>query len=375
MTKFACLILTILMASSQVIAEIDDTPSFKNEFSGSFLIGAAVSEPQFMGRELLTRSVVRHQFNALTAENDMKWEELQPNEGEFQWSPADTLVEFCEDNEIFLTGHTLIWHHQTPDWVFEDKDGAPASREMLLARMESHIKTVVERFKGRVPSWDVVNEALNDDGSMRETKWSRLIGADYVLKAFEFAHKADPQAELYYNDYSLYLPAKRAAAVKLVKQLQASGIPVAGIGMQGHYGLDHPEDLSQIGDSIEAFAELGKVMITELDMTVLPFPDSDDAGADLNIDLEMNEKYNPYTSGLPAEIEQAQTERYLDIFKEFLEHRDKLSRVTFWGVNNAQSWRNGWPMRGRTDYPLMFDRGNELRPMAYELFKLVQDTE
>ena len=158
--------------------------------------------------------------------------------------------------------------------------------------------------------------------------------------------------------------------MRLVKSVQAKGIPVHDIGMQGHYGLDHPEDLSQLEDSILAYSELGDVMITELDISVLPFPEKDAQGADLNINLALKEKYNPYTEGLPADVQQAQDKRFLDIFKIFLTHQDKISRVTFWGVNDGQSWKNGWPMRGRTDYPLMIDRNNELKPVALELFKL-----
>jgi endo-1,4-beta-xylanase len=236
--------------------------------------------------------------------------------------------------------------------------------------MEEHINTVIGHFKGSVPSWDVVNEALNEDGSMRATKWQQIIGNDYVEKAFEFAHKADPQAKLYYNDYNLFKPEKRAGVVWLVKSLQDKGIPVHGIGMQGHYGLDHPEDLTQIENSILAYAELGDVMVTELDMTVLPFPAKGDEGADTSINLELKAKYNPYTEGLPADIQAIQNQRYLDIFRIFLKHQEKISRVTFWGVNDAQSWRNGWPMQGRTDYPLMIDRNGDFKPVVFELFKL-----
>lgn len=365
---------SVLHITPAVATETDgntaSAPTFRDEFSGRFLIGAALSVDQIMGREIGLLDFVASQFSALTAENEMKWERIHPGEKNFEWESADTLVEFCKANDIFLTGHTLIWHQQTPDWVFEDENGNPASRELLLERMEQHINTIVGRFKGKVPSWDVVNEALNDDGSMRESKWQQIIGDDFVEKAFEFAHKADPQAQLYYNDYNLYQPAKRAGALWLVKSVQDKGIPVHGIGMQGHYGLDHPQDLSQLEDSILAYAELGDVMITELDISVLPFPEKGSEGADLNIDLELKARYNPYTEGLPIDVQQAQDKRFLDIFKIFLTHQDKISRVTFWGVNDGQSWKNGWPMRGRTDYPLMIDRNNELKPVALDLFKL-----
>lgn len=370
MKKLLCISLLATGMTTSGVAE--ETSSFKQAFSGSFRVGAALSETQIMGRELMTLNVVREQFNALTAENEMKWERLQPEEGDFQWVSTDALVDFCEENDIFLTGHTLVWHSQTPDWVFEDAEGNPASRELLLARMEKHIKTIVSRYKGRIPSWDVVNEALEEDGSLRKSKWLQIIGPDYVEKAFEFAHQADPEAELYYNDYNLFTPEKRAGAMRLVKALQDKGIRVDGIGMQGHYGLDNPEDLGQLEDSIKAFGTIGTVMITELDVSVLPFPEQAKWGADISIDLELNKKYNPYPSGLPEEIEKAQAERYLALFRIFLDNREHVSRVTFWGVGNSHSWKNGWPMKGRTDYPLMIDRHSQLRPMAYEVFKLAQ---
>lgn len=351
---------------------LENTASFRQAFAGHFLIGTALSKSQILGEEDGLLDFVARQFSALTAENEMKWERIHPAEGVYDWETADRLVKFCRANDIFLTGHTLIWHQQTPDWVFEDADGRPASRELLLARMEAHINTVIGHFGGAVPSWDVVNEALNDDGSMRDTKWRRIIGDDYVAKAFEFAHRADPEARLYYNDYNLYQPDKRAGAVRLVKSIQDKGIPVHGIGMQGHYGLGHPADLSLIEDSIQAFAALGEVMITELDMTVLQFPDSGNEGADISIDLELNSKYNPYAGGLPADVQALQAQRYLDMFRIFLENQASITRVTFWGVNDAQSWRNDWPMKGRTDYPLMIDRNNAFKPMVYDLFRLAE---
>ena len=298
MKKLTCLALIAVLALPCLIhtesvsaADTNDisknTASFRDEFSGRFLIGAALKKSQIMGREVGLLDFVASQFSALTAEDVMKWERIHPGEETYEWEATDALVEFCKANDIFLTGHTLVWHQQTPDWVFEDQNGDPASRELLLERMEQHINTIVGRYKGVVPSWDVVNEALDYDGSVRESKWQQIIGNDFVEKAFEYAHKADPQAKLYYNDYNLYKPAKRAGALRLVKSVQDKGIPVHGIGMQGHYGLDHPEDLTQLEDSILAFAELGDVMITELDITVLPSPEKGIEGADLDIDLEL----------------------------------------------------------------------------------------
>lgn len=348
-------------------------PSLKNGFDGLFRMGTALSENQILGREKEALDVAAYHFNAVTPENSMKWEEIHPTESNYNWSVSDSLVAFCKANNIFLTGHALVWHHQTPDWVFENADGTPASRELLLARMERHINAVVGRYKGVIPSWDVVNEALNDDGTMRESKWRQIIGDDYIAKAFEYAHKADPQAELYYNDYNLFKPAKRDAAVRIIKEVQEQGIPVHGIGMQGHYGVGYPNDLTEIEDAIKAFSMLGDVMVTELDISVLPFPDEGNEGADIGIDMALKAKYNPYTAGLPSDMEANYTSHYENIFKIYLAHADKISRVTLWGVNDAQSWRNNWPMQGRTDYPLLIDRNNRLKPVAHSLIKMAAE--
>jgi len=266
----------------------------------------------------------------------------------------------------------LIWHQQTPDWVFQDAGSKPASRELLLQRMESHINAVVGRYKGRVQSWEVVNEALDEDGRFRKTPWLKQIGADYIIKAFEFAHRADPDARLYYNDYNLYQPAKRKGAALLVRQLQEMAVDIDGIGMQGHYGLDKP-DMGDFEDSIKAFAELGvPVFVTELDMSVLPFPDQADWGADISVDLELNERLNPYAAGLPQDVQEMQADRYLQLFRILLANREAIGRVVFWGVNDAQSWKNDWPMRGRTDYPLLFDRENRPKPVYYDVVGLTQ---
>jgi endo-1,4-beta-xylanase len=375
-----CFALIIVSANSAAPARADDAiikahdmPSLKSEFAGYFRIGTAVSKNQIMNGPPGLLDFVANQFNAITAENEMKWERIHPEKGRYDWQPADELVKFSQANDIYLTGHTLIWHQQTPDWVFEDDNGNPASRELLLERMQDHINTVVGHFDGAVPSWDVVNEALNDDGTMRVTKWQQIIGNDFVEKAFEYAHQADPNAQLYYNDYSLYKPEKRDGAVRLVKHLQAKGIPVHGIGMQGHYGLGHPENLKDVEDSILAFAELGDVMITEFDISVLPSPGKDAEGADLDVNVELAAKYNPYTDGLPEDIAQAQGKRFVDLFRIFLAHQDKISRVTFWGVSDGDNWKNNWPMQGRTDYPLLIDRDYQLKPVTNELFKLIED--
>jgi endo-1,4-beta-xylanase len=254
-----------------------------------------------------------------------------------------------------------VWHNQTPKWVFEDEKGNPVSREVLLQRMREHIQTVVGRYKGRIHGWDVVNEALNEDGTMRESPWMKIIGPDYVEKAFEFAHQADPQAQLYYNDYSLENEAKRKGAVALIRKLQAAGIPVAAVGLQDHNTLKFPSP-QQEDDTIAAFEQLGiRVNITELDITVLP-PATKEPTAEVEASAENSSALNPYTAGLPDSVQQELAKRYAELFAVFVKHRKSIDRVTFWGVTDNDSWRNDWPARGRTDYPLLFDRKGESKP-------------
>jgi endo-1,4-beta-xylanase len=349
--------------------------SLKIEFADSFLIGTALNKTQIMSDDSSSREFVSRHFNALTAENEMKWERIHPLPGHYSFEVTDRLVSYAKEHDMHLTGHALVWHQQTPDWVFEGAKGKPASRELLLQRMEMHIRSVVGRYKGVIPSWDVVNEALNENGSFRKSKWYRIIGKDFVQKAFEFAHKADPGAKLYYNDYNLFKPKKRAGVLMLIKRIKKAGIPVHGVGMQGHYGLDFPKNVEEIEDSIIEFSKVTPtVMVTELDLSVLPFPEEGSEGADVSIDLRLKAKYNPYSNGLPPDIEEAQRRRYIDVFKVLLRNKEKVSRVTFWGVNDGDSWRNNWPMKGRTDYPLLIDRNNKLKKAAFDIFQIKSGT-
>ncbi len=245
--------------------------ALRDAFAGDFRVGAAVNRNQIMGGDPDAMRLAQKHFNTLTAENVMKWEKIEPLEGQFDWEAADALVDFAEQHDMEVAGHVLIWHQQTPDWVFQDADGNPASRELLLQRMENHINAVVGRYKGRVAEWEVLNEALNEDGSLRESPWLNIIGEDYIEKAFEWAHAADPEARLYYNDYNLYKPEKAAGARALIRGLRDKGLAVHGAGMQGHYSLDQPGDLKEFDAAIRGFGDMGlEVYITELDVSVLP---------------------------------------------------------------------------------------------------------
>jgi endo-1,4-beta-xylanase len=338
-----------------------ETPALKDVFKDDFLIGAAVNPWHYQSSGRSESDIIRKHFNSITPENGLKWMSVHPSPDRYTFDEADRFVEFALKHGMAPIGHTLVWHSQTPRWVFQGADGKPLSRDVLLERMRDHIRTVVGRYKGRIRGWDVVNEAINDfGGTLRSSPWLNIIGEDFLVKAFEYAREADPEAELYYNDYGLESPRKRAGAIELVKKLQAAGAKVTGIGLQGHYDLERPS-LREIEDTIEAFEKLGlKVMITELDVNALPTPGS--GSADISTRFEGNSRSNPYPNGLPPEIEQRLTRRYEDLFRLFLKHRDSITRVTFWGVTDRGSWLNNFPVRGRTNYPLLFDRNSQPKP-------------
>lgn len=337
--------------------------TLKDAFANQFYIGTALNADQINGIDTAAIKVVKTHFNSLTAENCMKSEEIQSIEGQFDFTLADKFVDFGEQNNMHIVGHTLIWHSQAPKWFFTDSMGNDVSREVLIERMKTHITTVVNRYKGRIHAWDVVNEAILDDGSWRESKFYQIIGEDFVKLAFEFAHQADSTAQLNYNDYSMAKEGKREGVIKMVKNLQQQGVKINGIGMQGHLDMVFPA-IEEFEKSILAFSALGmNVMITELDLTVLPSP-WENAGADISLNSEYKNDMNPYTTSLPDSVATAQHNRYADFFKLFIKHQDKIDRVTFWGVNDLQSWRNGWPIPGRTDYALIFDRHNQPKPIV-----------
>ncbi|UOQ68787.1 endo-1,4-beta-xylanase (plasmid) [Hymenobacter volaticus] len=337
-------------------------PTLKEAFKKDFYVGAALNYKQSSGQDAKSVALITQQFNTISPENLLKWGPVHPRPDSYNFKPADDYVAFGQQHKMFIVGHTLLWHQQTPKWVFEDESGQPVSREVLLKRLQDHINTVVGRYKGKIGGWDVVNEAIDDQqGELRKTKWLEILGEDFAVKAFEYAHAADPKAELYYNDYSLYRPEKREGVIKLVKNLQAKGIKVTAIGMQGHYGLTRPS-IEQVEASIVAFSKLGvHVNFTELDIDVLPNP-SRRQGADIAETFSADAKYNVYPTGLPDSVQQKLTKRYADLFALFHKHRDVIDRITLWGVTDADSWLNDWPIKGRTSYPLLFGRDYQPKP-------------
>ena len=347
-----------------VAASAQQTTTLKDAYRGIFHVGAAINEQQIAGTDALGTGIVAAQFDSISPENVLKWERVHPSLDTYNFELADKYVAFGEKNHMFIVGHNLVWHSQVPNWVFQDDQGKPLTREALLQRMHDHIFKVVGRYKGRIQSWDVVNEALNEDGTLRKSKWQQIIGDDFIEKAFEYAHQADPQAELTYNDYSLENEAKLKGALALVARLKAHGVAITTVGIQGHDSLAHPT-VEEEDAAITAFAKLGvKVAISELDIDVLP-RDPKLFSADVSLKVKQDPKLNPYANGLPDDVQQELARRYADLFAVFLKHRAEMSRVTFWGVTDRDSWLNNWPVPGRTSYPLLFDRNGKPKP-AFE---------
>jgi len=368
LTIAACARQAVLSPSAATTSGVSGTPSLKDAFAGAFLVGGAVNVSHFTGRDSVGEAIIRSQFNTITSENVLKWESVHPEAGRYDFSLADRYVEFGARNGLVTMGHTLVWHQQTPRWVFTKVDGQPVSRDTLVARLRDHIHTVVGRYKGRIKGWDVVNEAVDEDGTLRRTPWLEIIGPDYIGMAFRFAHEADPDVELYYNDYSLENAPKRNGTVSLMRQLQQQGVRINGVGLQGHHKMDWPS-VEQQDSTIGAFADLGlSVMITELDVDLLPRA-TRDLGAEVSMRAAGSAFMNPYAAGLPDSLQMALARRYADIFGVLMKHRKSITRVTFWGVRDGDSWLNDWPVRGRTSYPLLFDRAGAPKPAFFSVIQ------
>jgi endo-1,4-beta-xylanase len=364
-------ILGALLLSVCVAAIVQKKTTLRKAFKKSFLIGAAINTSQMNGRDSLGKLLIANEFSSISPENDLKWSVIHPQPKEYKFETADKYVALGESNKQFVIGHTLVWHSQVPNWVFVDDNKELVTKEVLYQRMKEHIETVAGRYKGRIGGWDVVNEALNDDGTMRNSRYYQIAGDEFILKAFEYAHAADPEAELYYNDYNMYMPEKVKGAVRIVNMLKEKGLRIDAVGMQGHWHLNRPS-LEDIENSILTISRTGvKVVITELDISVLPNPQRNNSS---NItDVAQNSvDINPYTNGLPDSAQVALANRYKAIFGLFNKHKDKIARVTFWGVQDGNSWKNNFPARGRTDYPLIFDRAYQPKKAYYSILETVR---
>lgn len=331
----------------------------------SLLIGCGASSQDV--RDPVIAPMIARQFNCLTADNEMMPAMLVDDAGRYDFTRGDVIARFARDHGMPFHGHMLLWQHLSRDWLFQDSAGQPLPREQALKNLRAYIQTVAGHYRGQVKAWDVVNEALSDrDGEyLRNTPARRAIGDDFIAKAFEFAHEADPDAELYYNDYNIELPAKRAKALRLVRSLRDAGVRVDAIGIQGHWHLEWPE-ASVIRDAIREFHAAGfPVMVTELDVDVLPRTAS---GADL---VSVEEGPNPYPRGLPADMQQRLAARYREIFAALLEPPG-VTMITFWGPDDARSWLNDFPVKRRTNYPLLFDRAAEPKPAFHAVVEVLQ---
>jgi endo-1,4-beta-xylanase len=357
------LVLVLLVAGTP---RSQERPALKDVFKDAFLMGTSVNTGIVSGADAASQALVLRHFNTITAENVLKAGVLNPRPGEWNFGPADAFVAFGEAHKLFMVGHTLVWHNQTPAWFFEDADGRPNTPAAQIERLRAHVETVAGRYKGRIHAWDVVNEVIDNDGSYRQTAWVKAVGdGDMLVKAaFRFASQYAPGAELYYNDFNTWRPAKRDGIVRMVKRLQAEGIRIDGIGMQGHWGLNYPKN-EYIEAAIDAFAALGvKVMITELDVDVLPLTREGQVigtvMSDPQFQLEEFKAYlDPYRGGLPADVEQQVNARWAALFRILYGRRNLIERVTVWGAHDGLSWKNGYPIPGRVNYPLLFGRDRQ----------------
>ena len=370
MNRIIALILSVVALSLCLSGMKGDT--LKEAFQDKFLVGVAVNRSQIHQKNEEEQRMIAREFNSLTAENDMKWMHIHPKKNEYNFEHADKFVALAEANQMFTVGHTLVWHSQLAPWVFKTDGGNTIDSAELMNRMKDHIYTIVGRYRGKVDGWDVVNEALAEDGSLRDSQFLQICGESFIENAFRLAHEADPEAELYYNDYNIVNARKRDGAIRLIRNLQEKGIRIDGIGVQGHWGLTYPS-LEEIEAAIEMYAALNvQVMITELDVSVLPSPYRMPT-ADVSQRFQNSPKMNPYTKGLPDSLQHQLANRYAEIFRLFNKHSDKISRVTFWGLHDGVSWKNNFPIRGRTDYALLFDRARKPKEAYHAVIATAKD--
>ncbi|MCI1647684.1 MAG: endo-1,4-beta-xylanase [Bacteroides sp.] len=359
---FVCAALCVYAAKPLLLEE----PTLKSVLSSKFLIGVALNSAQITGCDTNAVKIIKRHFNSVVAENCMKCQAIHPEENRYDFRLADKFVKFGEDNNMFIIGHCLIWHSQLALWFCVDKNGENVSPEILKTRMKNHIYTIVGRYKGRVKGWDVVNEAIMEDGSYRRSRFYEILGEDFIPLAFQYAHEADPDAELYYNDYNMHATGKRNAVVKLVNEMKTKGLRIDAVGMQGHLGMDYPI-LKDFEQSILAYASTGvNVMITEWDMSALPAVNHT---ANISDTLAYKKVLNPYPDFLPDSVSKRWNSKMADYMNLFIKYSNVISRITAWGVSDGDSWKNGFPVRGRKDYALLFNRKYQPKEFVKKLLK------
>jgi endo-1,4-beta-xylanase len=346
-------LVTLLVFAASTISQ---APGLKDYYQNFFPIGVAIAPSHVSGEET---SLIVREFNSVTAENAMKMGPIHPEENRYEFTGADAIVNFAIANNLKVRGHTLCWHNQTPPWLFVDASGKNVSKEVLLNRLKAHIQTVVSRYKGKIYAWDVVNEVISDDADKiyRDSKWFEICGDEFIARAFEFAHEADPNAILFYNDYNTENPAKREKIFGLVKKLRDANVPIHAIGIQGHWSIFSPSE-SELRETLVKFSSLGvKLQVTELDVSVYPGEG----------ERRVAQPGEPQT--FTPEMEQKQIEQYKMFFRLFREYRNSITGVTFWNVSDKHSWLDNFPVRGRKNFPLLFDQQLNRKKAYLEVVK------
>ncbi len=341
--RLSFILILLLDAIIHLSAQPVQSKGLKDYYKNYFPVGVAVSAQDLKNPG--EAALILSQFNSLTPENAMKMGPIHPEENRYNWKDADSIVAFAQAHGLKVRGHNLCWHEQTPKWLFRDSVGNLVTKDVLLKRLKDHITTVVNRYKGKVYAWDVVNEAIDDDSTkfLRNSLWYQICGEDFIAKAFEYAHEADPKAILFYNDYNSERPEKRERVYRLLKNLVDAKVPINAVGIQAHWSVYEPEP-EQLVVTIKKFASLGlKVQVTELDMSIYPWEKNRRAKRPGEADA-----YTP-------ELEQKQIDKYAGVFKIFREYRNVTTGVTFWNISDKHTWLDGYPVPGRKNYPLLFD--------------------
>ncbi|WP_035916775.1 endo-1,4-beta-xylanase [Flavimarina sp. Hel_I_48] len=333
-----------------------DQEGLKDYYKEYFPMGVAVS-PRAL-KDSSQAALITTQFKSMTPENVMKMGPLHPEQNRYNWGPADEIIAFAEANDMIVRGHNLIWHQQYPDWFFKDADGNQITKDTLYTRMKKHITDVVSRYKGKIYAWDVVNEAVSDDSTKvyrEESPFYKIAGEDYLAKAFEYAHEADPDVKLYYNDYNAVRPEKRERIYTLVKKLVDAGVPIDGVGIQGHWSIFEPTE-DELKKAIAQYSSLDlDVQVTELDISLYKW------------EKESRKKRADEQDDFIPELEQKQIDQYDMVFNVFRENKGTLTGVTFWNISDQYTWLDTYPVPGRKNYPLLFDENLKPKKAFYKV--------
>ena len=354
--------------------------TLKEAFADDFLVGVAVSQDFITNNDTACLNLICEQFNAVSPEDVLKPETVHPSPDVWNFAPGDAYCKFAADHGLKALGHTLMWHNQTPDFFWLKEDGSVRSQEEMKANLVEYIEKTVTHFAGKVYAWDVVNEIASEEGGYRDDKgWEKYYKDrdELVCLAFSTAQRCDPNAELYYNDYNMWRQTKVDGVEHIVKMLKEKGIRIDGVGIQGHWGLNYP-DIKNIESTIDRLSALGvKVMITELDIDMLPFSKEGQMTGKAMFDPALQREefmrwLNPYADGLPEDVDQQIADRYEEIMRCIYNKRDKIARVTFWGLHDGVSWKNNYPIPNRTNYPLLFDRNLKKKKAFKQIISIPQ---